>query len=240
MFFLRFYKVNKKIFQYSYSLKKESELKAFINFLFVIILFVVINLIIKYLCFPVVQTSVSMSPDLSENSVVMVSTVSKKYDRGDVVLIDSKVQKELKWYESFANVFVRFFTAQQISIYESKIYPGTKQKLRRVVGLPGDRIYMRDYVLYVKPAGEKHFFTEFEITKKTYNVSFNLPPTQWDVSIGITGAFEEMTLGDNEYFVLSDNRLSSEDSRIWGVVKNDAIFAKALLCYFPFNKIKLL
>ena len=41
-----------------------------------------------------------------------------------------------------------------------------------------------------------------------------------------------------KYFVLSDMRLSSDDSRIWGVITKDDIEGKALFSYFPLNKIK--
>ena len=58
--------------------------------------------------------------------------------------------------------------AKQISYLENSDFPNKNNQLRRVIGMPGDIIYMRDYVLYVKPAGEKHFLTEFEIIEKNY------------------------------------------------------------------------
>ena len=136
-------------------------------------------------------------------------------------------------------MFVRFFTGQQISLFEKNNFPGTNSQLRRVVGLPGDRIYMRDYVLYVKPADGKYYLTEFEIAKHPYNVTFFTAPPEWDSYLGVKGSFDEILLADNEYFVLGDNRKSSDDSRLYGPVKLENVRGKVLLCYFPFNKFRL-
>ena len=65
---------------------------------------------------------------------------------------------------------------------------GKERQIRRVVGLPGDTIYMRDYVLYIKPRGEKYFLTEFELAEKSYNVNVSTNPAGWDNSIGVIGS----------------------------------------------------
>ena len=98
---------------------------------------------------------------------------------------------------------------------------------------------MRDYVLYIKARNEKHFLTEFEISKKAYNVTFYVPPADWDSELGLKGSFDEIYLGPDEYFVLADNRKSSDDSRLWGAVKKENISAKVLMCYYPFKDFKI-
>ena len=181
-----------------------------------------------------------MIPDVPEKSVVMVSPVAGNYERGDVVLLDSRFSRKKNFFISQVDRLVRFFTAQQVSLFENNELPSSKAHVRRVVGMPGDTIYMRDYVLYIKPAGERHFLTEFEIVEEPYNVTFYVPPADWDTEIGVKGSFDEITLAYNEYFVLADNRKSSDDSRLWGAVKKDEIAAKVLMCYFPFRNFKLL
>lgn len=181
-----------------------------------------------------------MIPDVPEKSVVLVSPVAANYERGDVVLLNPRFAAKKNFLISQIDRLVRFFTAQQISLFENSGLPSSKSHIRRIVGMPGDTIYMRDYVLYIKPAGERHFLTEFEIVKEPYNVTFYVPPADWDTEIGVKGSFEEITLGYNEYFVLADNRKSSDDSRLWGAVDKDEITAKVLMCYFPFNSFKLL
>lgn len=228
-----------KLVQYSYELRKKRQKKGLIIFLYILFLFICINIIISFLVYPVKQTSLSMAPDLPEDSVVMVSPLLRNYERGDVVLVSSRKQLDINLFKKTANLFTKFFTAQKISLVEDENNPGTKNHIRRIVGMPGDTIYMRDYVMYVKPAGEKHFLTEFEITPEPYNVTFFVPPAGWDTTLGVKGTFGEITLGSNEYFVLSDNRKSSDDSRLWGKITKNDISAKVFLCYFPFSKLKL-
>ena len=225
---------------FSYQIKKERRRRTGFVILFFICLYIFINLVITFLIYPVRQNSVSMIPDVPEKSVVMVSPVAGNYERGDVVLLDSRYSRKKNFFISQVDRLVRFFTAQQISLFEHNEVPSSKSHIRRVVGMPGDTIYMRDYVLYIKPAGERHFLTEFEIVEEPYNVTFYVPPADWDTEIGVKGSFGEITLGYNEYFVLADNRKSSDDSRLWGAVKKDEITAKVIMCYFPFRNFKLL
>ena len=225
---------------FSYQIKKERRRRIGFVILFFICLYIFINVVITYLIYPVRQNSVSMIPDIPEKSVVMVSPVAGNFERGDVVLLESRFSPKKNFFVSQVNRLVRFFTAQQISLFEHNELPSSKSHVRRVVGMPGDTIYMRDYVLYIKPADQRHFLTEFEIVEEPYNVTFYVPPADWDTEIGVKGSFDEITLGYNEYFVLADNRKSSDDSRLWGPVKKDEIAAKVLMCYFPFRNFKLL
>ena len=47
-----------------------------------------------YVLFPVRQNSVSMNPDIPEQSLVMISPLANSYDRGDVILVKSRVQNQ--------------------------------------------------------------------------------------------------------------------------------------------------
>ncbi|MCR5252474.1 MAG: signal peptidase I [Treponema sp.] len=231
--------MNNRLLHYSHPHKVQTHVRIFFTIFNAIFLFVILNLILTYLIFPVHQSSVSMIPDIEENSMVMVSPFAKKMERGDVVLLKPRKTLQLTKFQRFSDMFVRFFTAQQVSLFEKPNFPGTNSQIRRVVGLPGDRIYMRDYVLYVKPADGKYYLTEFEIAKAPYNVTFFTAPSEWDAYLGVKGSFDEIILADDEYFVLGDNRKSSDDSRLYGPVKMENVIGKVVLCYFPFHKFRL-
>jgi len=228
-----------RLTEYNYQLKRNKQKNFLITLTFIVLIIFIINVIMTYVLYPVRQNSVSMNPDVPEQSLIMVSPLMKNYDRGDIVLVESRMQKKQKRFEKFLSNICSFFTACQISFTENENLPGTKGSLRRIVGIPGDTIYMRDYVLYIKPAGQKLFLTEFELAPKAYNVTFFTAPAGWDSSIGVKGSFDEITLDDNQYFVLGDNRKSTDDSRFWGPVTSSNIEGKALICYFPFNKFKI-
>lgn len=230
--------MNKDLFELSYSLRKDFEKKVLTIIFSVISILVILNLIVTFLVFPLRMNSVSMDPDISKDSVVLFTPISKSVSRGDVVLVKARSIEPKSFFYKVADCVVSFFTARQFSLKSLNDLMGDEDQVRRVIGVPGDTIYMRDYVMYVQPADEKFPLTEFELISKSYNVSINAAPALWDTSIGVAGSFESFTLENNQYYVLGDCRNSSVDSRLWGPVDSKSIKAKALLCYFPFNKFK--
>jgi len=231
--------MNRQLFEYSYELKKQNKRKIISIIVYFILIYIILNLIFAFLLFPVRQNSDSMIPDFPESSLSFVSKVYSQPKRGDVVLIDKKNNKGHKFYQKIWHNISLFFTAQQYDSYVDKDLPGTNYQLRRIVGLPGDEIYMKDYVVYIKPQGEKHFLTEFELSEKPYNLTFVTAPVEWDGSVGVKGSFESIKLSTDEYFVLGDNRISVSDSRLLGPVSRQQMKGKIILRYFPIAKIKL-
>jgi signal peptidase I len=85
--------------------------------------------------------------------------------------------------------------------------------IKRVIGLPNEKIVYRDNNLYING----------ELYKEDY-------------VLGNTTDYEVET-GEDEYFVLGDNREVSKDSRILGNFKKKDIIGKVRIRLFPFNKI---
>ena len=136
--------MNRNAEMFSYQLKKERRRRNGSLIIFFICLYIFINIVNSYLIYPVYQNSLSMIPDISEKSAVMVSPALKNYSRGDVVLLKPRKKVSSNFFKKQADIFIRFFTAQQISIFEKSELPASKSHLRRIVGMPGDTIYMRD------------------------------------------------------------------------------------------------
>ena len=83
---------------------------------------------------------------------------------------------------------------------------GEKYVIKRVVGMPGDTIQIIDGIVYLNGVR----YTENYI--KDGN-------THYDAGV----ASEPITLGDDEYFMLGDNRVISRDSRAIGAITEDMI-----------------
>lgn len=230
--------MNRQLYEYSYELRKQRKRKILFFIIYFFVIYFLINIIFAFLIFPVKQVSTSMVPDFPENSISFVTPLNVTMNRGDIVLLKNKVIDPKNVFEKIWHNISLFFTAQQYDSYANKEYPDTNNQIRRVVGLPGDEIYMIDYVLYIKPQGEKHFLTEFELSKKAYNLTFVTPPSDWNGSVGVKGSFDPITLGPDEYFVLGDNRIAVSDSRLWGSISRKDIKGKILVKYFPLNSIK--
>ncbi|MDY7034947.1 MAG: signal peptidase I [Thermodesulfobacteriota bacterium] len=98
------------------------------------------------------------------------------------------------------------------------IYPvdNSKDFIKRVIGLPGDKIEFVDKKIFVngKLYDDKHgFYTKEEIPGgKSKHVSITVP--------------------DNRFFVMGDNRDNSYDSRVWGFVPSEFIKGKAFIIYW--------
>lgn len=204
-----------------------------------IMVFVLVTFVLRIIVFPVFQKSVSMEPDIVPGSCILVSPLIKTPVRGEIVLLKPVNEEKKNALFYLFDDIVAFFTGQQLFPFSSVQKMSSSFQLRRVIGVPGDTLYMTDYVVYLKPAGETHYLTEFEYAPSAYPVMITASPAGWDKALGPKASFSTITLGENEYFVLGDNRNNCVDSRIWGPVKASRIKGKALLLYFPFSKFKV-
>ncbi len=115
--------------------------------------------------------------------------------------------------------------------------------VKRVVGLPGDRLRMSGGKVYVngvaltepyavyREAGENRYRDEFPMLESA-------DPgvdSRWWVEMRSLVAGGELTVPAGRYFVLGDNRNDSEDSRYWGLVPRSAIVGRPLVIYLSVN-----
>jgi len=89
----------------------------------------------------------------------------------------------------------------------------TKSYIKRVIGLPGDTVSVQDGSVYVN--GKK---LEEDYVPEEYRDDRPYGPR---------------TVPANEYFVLGDHRISSNDSRAWGFVPRNYIYGKAVFVFWP-------
>ena len=92
-----------------------------------------------------------------------------------------------------------------------------KSYIKRVVGLPGDIIEIRDGTVYVNghPLREDYVPPE-------YRTRESIPP---------------LRVPAGQYYVLGDHRSASNDSRHWGTISRCQILGKAVFAYWPLDRI---
>jgi signal peptidase I len=156
--------------------------------------------------------------------------------RGNIVLIDTSLGENQGLPKLVLDWIVRFFTAQRFSLLSRE---GYRTYIKRIVGLPGDEISMTNFVLRVREEGSSYTFTEFELSDRDYAPDIPHVPAVWDESLPFSGNMERIILGDDECFVLSDDRGNTNDSRTWGPVPLRQLGGKALFRYWPLNRLGL-
>jgi signal peptidase I len=115
--------------------------------------------------------------------------------------------------------------------------------VKRVIGLPGDRIHLRDGHVYVNGSALSEPYAMFRPSvPDSYRDDFprlvSADPgvnSRWWIEMHKLVADGELTVPADSYFVLGDNRNNSEDSRYWGFVPRAAIVGKPFLIYFSLN-----
>lgn len=96
--------------------------------------------------------------------------------------------------------------------------------IKRIIGLPGERVRIDE---------QGKIYINGKVLEEHYGLEQMVNP-------GL--AAEEITLGDDEYFVLGDNRNVSEDSRYpdVGNIKRNDIIGRAWLRIYPFSRFGIL
>jgi signal peptidase I len=114
--------------------------------------------------------------------------------------------------------------------------------VKRVIGLPGDRIRISDSKVYVNgelldepyvihdPAYADPYGDDFPPVSRTY-FDGKLRP-EWANDIFGHIVHGELIVPINQYFAMGDNRDHSWDSRYWGFVRRDAIMGRPVVIYW--------
>ncbi|HWL23513.1 MAG TPA: signal peptidase I [Ureibacillus sp.] len=160
---------------------------------------------------------------------VIVAFVCREYIFSPVVvkgasMIPTYEDKDVIIVSKMSNID-RFDQVVFKAPYEDEFY------IKRVIGLPGDTIEMKDDVLIVN--GKK--YDEPYVNRAGENPLQNRITENFTLE-ELTG---EKTVPEGFIFVLGDNRLKSADSRHYGLIPIDSILGESKLRIFPFQNIKL-
>jgi signal peptidase I len=129
------------------------------------------------------------------------------------------------------HIFVdkRIYKKQKIDRGEIIVFPSPKdpsiEYLKRVVGVPGDNLEIRDKIVYLNDIAQPQPFilhTDPRILPRETSPRDNFGP---------------VTIPQNSLFVLGDNRDNSFDSRFWGFVPSDTVKGKVVNIYWSWDKV---
>ncbi len=123
-------------------------------------------------------------------------------------------------------------------------HPDPPYLVKRVVGVPGDRIRIEDGRVTVNGVTLDEPYAAFEpAAPNPFRDNFpariytdpNIDPTWWRQLQSLTRD-GELVVPPGQFFMLGDNRNHSKDSRFWGFVPREAIIARPLVIYFSVRR----
>jgi signal peptidase I len=130
----------------------------------------------------------------------------------------------------------------QIIVFHYPIDPSI-HLVKRVVGMPGDHLKMREGRVYIngtpmeepyavyRPSGPDNYRDNFP---RLQSADPNID-SRWWIRMRTLIDDGELIIPENNYFVLGDNRNNSEDSRYWGFVPRASIVGQPFLIYFSLH-----
>jgi signal peptidase I len=116
--------------------------------------------------------------------------------------------------------------------------------VKRVIGIPGDRIRLVDGVLTRNGNEVKESYAIRNGSYLSYRDNFpDVPPNEadgltpeWEAELGSHIQNGELVVPAGKYFAMGDNRDNSYDSRYWGFVPQENIIGRPLIIYWSFDQ----
>lgn len=172
---------------------------------------IVILLFVNFIAHPVTVVGHSMDPTLAEGEYGLTSVISMAFNepKRGDIVIVNMENEEGQ----------------------------TERWVKRIIGLPGETIEARDGVVYIdgEPLDESSY-----LSQETIDETLAKYKAEHGVDYGpFTFDFGPVTLSEDQYWVMGDNRPYSKDSRYptVGPVSKDSLFGQGMFVLYPFNKL---
>jgi len=181
---------------------------------------IVETLVLTLLIYLVIHNFVAQPFEVQQSS--MLPTIVD----GEYILIDKLTPR----FDSYHYGDVVVFSPPSGSGLETQGIPFIK----RVIGMPGDTVSLENGRVFVTRPGASPVRIEEPYVVADADGSTS-PTTCPRPDCPLT-----WIVGEDEYFVMGDNRPSSQDSRVFGPVDDSLILGRAWLRYFPLERIGLI
>jgi len=132
-----------------------------------------------------------------------------------------------------------------IVVFLSPAEPGL-YVVKRIIGIPGDRLHLRDGVVYrngEKLTGPYVIHQTGEVTFNPYRDNFPaVPPSEfnnvtpdWELALPQHIRGDDVVVPADSYFGMGDNRDVSLDSRYWGFIPKENVIGRPMFIYWSFE-----
>lgn len=206
--------------------------KDILDWLFCIIIAIVLALLFRYfIATPTIVNMVSMNPTLQNNDRLLLNRtirISKKLpQRGDIITFEAPSKKKFTATEIDYKNPTAQYNYELNNLFSKFIYYtleiGKESYIKRVIGLPGDHIQIKDGKVYINNKLLDEPYLQENIVTEVANTTLHK-------------GFDNFIVPKNHVFALGDNRAHSTDCRDFGCIPFDKIEGIAFFRFFPFNK----
>lgn len=128
---------------------------------------------------------------------------------GDYLIIDA-----------FSYRFLKDPERLDVIVAKSPIEPG-RHLLKRIIGLPNEQIRLLGNIIEITTADGQTITLDEPYINQEERISYKNKTVQ---------------LGENQYYLLGDNRTNSLDSRVWGALTEDGIVGQVMLRLYPLSE----
>lgn len=158
----------------------------------------------------------SMENTLLTNEQLVVDKLSYNFaepKKGDIIIFHENKERGTIAEDTLEMVdnIISIFNNNNNSIEKDD------RLIKRVVGVPGDEIDIKDGHLYLNGKKLEESYVKGETIKREFKLPIQVP--------------------ENKLFVLGDNRMISKDSRIFGLIDYKQVEGKAIYRVYPFNHV---
>ena len=159
---------------------------------------------------------------------------------GDHVFVDrDTLGPKTKWMPLIP---YRSIQRHDIVVFLSPAEPGL-YVVKRIVGIPGDRIHLRDNEVYVNGQKQDEPYVIHNGSMNPYRDNFPAVPIsdsvnvtpEWHLTMREHIVGDDLVVPQDSYFAMGDNRDVSYDSRYWGFIPRENVIGRPMFIYWSFE-----
>ncbi len=209
-------------------MEEKSKFKNIMEWVYCFIIAIVLVMIIKtFIGVPTVVKQTSMYPTLKQDERLWLNrwgaTWKKMPERGQIITFEAPTTSYVvKTEADYKNPIAKYDYKPSNIIANIKyniLEIGKVSYIKRVIGLPGERVKIENGKVYINGTELKEdYLQDYVVTEP------------------LEGAFFDIVVPENCVFAMGDNRPESTDSRRFGCVPLEKIESVAVLRFWPFDK----
>jgi len=207
--------------------EKKAILKDIFEWIYCIIIAVVLALLVKYYVgTPTIVKQTSMYPTFKPNDRLILNrlyrTCNTTPQRGDIITFEAPTVSYTNGEKADLNNPTAIYKYEPQGLISKFFYNvaeiGKVSYIKRVIALPGEHVQIKDGKVYING----------EVLKEKYLA-------EGEVTNPEGGQFIDLIVPGDTVFVMGDNRDNSGDSRKFGCIPYEKIEGKVVLRFWPLN-----